>query len=236
MITCIVYDSVAEELERLRRILRMEAAVLTADEWNLEFFGRLERLRDSLEKEADPDIICLDITVRGMLGFLRKIRESYANTRLMLIADAGISPMEYLRPSIRPDALLLRPADGPKIQAVLRELLQEYMEQVYQTGLSGSYTVETREGKTILAYSKIIYFESRSKKIYVRAGRQEYGFYETMEHLLEVLPEEFIRCHRSFIVNRAMVKKVLLSQNLIELENGEQIPISRSYRTEVKSL
>ena len=235
MITCVVYDSVKEELEHLKRLLRMEAARATGDEWSMEFYGKLELLRNSLRGRAALDILCMDLSAGG-LHLLKAFRENDQQARLLVIADASISPMEYLRPSIRPDALLIRPMKESKIQAVLRELLQVYMKQIYCAEREGSYTVETRGGKTILPYSKIIYFESRNKKIYVRAGRQEYGFYDTMEHLLEVLPEDFIRCHRSFIVNRTKVKQVILSQSLIELENSEQIPISRTYRTEVKRL
>ena len=236
MITCIVYDSIVEELEKLKEVLRMEAASLTADEWDIEFYGKIELLQASLKEHANMDILCLDITSKGMLRELKSVRELYKDSKLMVIADTSISPMEYLRPSIRPDALLLRPANEPGMQTVLRELFHAYMDQIYVPGVEGSYTVETRGGKTILPHSKILYFESRSKKIYVRAGRQEYGFYETMEHLLEALPDDFIRCHRSFIVNRTKVKQVFLSQNLIELDNKELIPISRTYRSEVKRL
>lgn len=236
MISCMVYDPKKEELESFKEILHREAAYQSADEWKMEFLEKTASLQAFLKRQDNTDIICLDITPAGILKILEKLRECYKETKLLLIADAAISPMAYLRPGIRPDALLLRPCDKPKIREVVQELLQVYMKQLRLPDTKESFAVEARGGKTLLSYEKILYFESREKKIYVRAARQEYGFYDTMEHLLEILPDHFVRCHRSYIVNKWKVKKVVLSQNYIEMTNAEMIPISRSYRTEVKNL
>lgn len=236
MITSVVYNQNHTELEIFKEIFHKEAAYLTADEWSMDFLQKLETLKKILTEMGTIDILCLDITQKSVLQALSKIREQYQETKILLIADMQISPMEYLRPGIRPDALLLRPADMQKVESVLKELLQIYMEQIYQKDHPGSFTVETREGRTIIPYDKICYFEAREKKIFVRSGRKEYGFYDTVEHLLEVLSDDFIRCHRSFIVNKKKVRKVLLSQNLLEMESGESLPISRTYRSEVKKI
>ena len=63
---------------------------------------------------------------------------------------------------------------------------------------------------------------------------EEYGFYLTMDRLAEELPEQFLRCHRSFIVNSRKIRKIMLSQNLIGLEDGFDIPLSRSYKAVLK--
>ena len=47
-------------------------------------------------------------------------------------------------------------------------------------------------------------------------------------------PEEFIRCHRSFIINRKKIEKVVLSQSTVVMEEGLMVPISRSYRTRMR--
>ena len=54
---------------------------------------------------------------------LRVFREQYSGTMVMLIADPSVSPLEYLRPGIAPDSLLLRPLDGEKLSAVNGEFL-----------------------------------------------------------------------------------------------------------------
>ena len=98
------------------------------------------------------------------------------------------------------------------------------------------YVVETREGKTFLPIQKITYFEARQKKIYIRVGAREYDTYDTIDRLAEKLPDQFMRCHRSFIVNRKMIDYIRLSENRIFLRDGSVIPLSRSYRFAFKSL
>lgn len=236
MITCVVYDANQKELQVLRKILHQEAGYASEDEWLMHFFGNRAELEAYFTRQDNVDIICLDIMSQEMLAKLERIRMAYRNVKLMLIADTRISPMVYLRPAVHPDALLLRPFNEEKMQRVFRELIGVYMREVYGAEVEGSYTVVTRQGRVILPYDKILYFEAREKKIFVRSGRQEYGFYDTMDHLAEKLPKEFVRCHRSFILNKKRIKKVLLSQDRIELDNQELIPVSRTYKTEVRKL
>lgn len=236
MITCIVYTPVLRELEKLEKIVREETSALAAGEWNLEFYGSEEQLKTLLQRRAAADIICLDITSAGAQKLLRTIRGFCRDSKILVIADPGISPAEYLRPPVHPDAVLLRPLREPETRMVFGELFRTYMDQICRLGPRNSYIIKTRDTKTILPYSQILYFESRSKKIYARTGKQEYGFYETMEHLRDILPVNFVRCHRSFIVNSAKVRRVLTAQNLLELENKEQIPISRTYKAAMKQL
>ena len=80
------------------------------------------------------------------------------------------------------------------------------------------------------------YFESREKKIYINTGSAEFSFYDTLDHLEESLPDDFLRCHRSFIVARRYVRTILLSQNTIVLEDGSAIPLSRTYKAVFKVL
>ena len=76
---------------------------------------------------------------------------------------------------------------------------------------------------------------SEDKKIYICTRSESFGFYETIDHMSELLPAHFLRCHRSFIVNMEKVKKLNLSEGMIELDNGETVPLSRSYRKAVRA-
>lgn len=51
-----------------------------------------------------------------------------------------------------------------------------------------------------------------------------------MEKLAEELPENFVKCHRSFIVNEEHITKIKLNENLLYLGRDLFVPVSRSYR------
>lgn len=233
MVSMMVYDPRAEELELMKRLIRQAAAVLTEEKWELEFFARREHVAAFLKDRPLLDLACYDVSPKGSIDDLERIRRDYQKLKLLLIADASMSPMEYIRPTILASSLLIRPICQEKAKEQIMELVGQFRDQ----GLHGqeeSLVIETREGKTYVPLAQIYYFEAREKRIYARLKKQELAFYETMEHLSERLPDYFIRCHRSFIVSRQRIRRVMLSKSLIELEQGIQIPLSRSYKPAFK--
>ena len=74
----------------------------------------------------------------------------------------------------------------------------------------------------------------REKKIFVRLKDKEYSKYGTLENVLKELSDDFIRCHRSFAVNKHYIDRVKLSENAIYLEHNIMVPLSRSYKAELK--
>lgn len=233
MISMMVYDSRSEERELMQHTIRQAAAHLTEEKLDLAYFERMEQMRVFLKESPLLDMACYDVSAKGSIDLLERIRRQYKETLLLLIAEPSMSPMEYIRPSILASSLLLRPITGDRLMDNLSELWEQYQEK--NSGEEEeSLVIETREGKTFVPFSKIYYFEAREKKIYLRLKKQEITFYDTLEHLEERLPESFVRCHRSFIVSRNRIRRVMLSKNLIVLEQGIEIPLSRSYKPAFK--
>lgn len=229
MISMMVYNSRNEERELMQHTIRQAAAHLTEEKLELEYFERLEQMTAFLKGSPLLDMACFDVSLKGSIDYLERVRRQYRETLLLLIAEPAMSPMEYIRPTILASSLLLRPVTGERLMDNLSELLEQYQEK-NSGGEEESLVIETREGKTFVPFSKIYYFEAREKKIYLRLKKQELTFYDTLEHLAERLPESFVRCHRSFIVSRSRIRRVMLSKNLIVLEQGMEIPLSRSYK------
>lgn len=233
MISMMVYDNRSEERELMQHTIRQAAAHLTEEKLELAYFERMEQMSVFLKESPLLDMACYDVSAKGSIDLLERIRRQYKETLLLLIAEPSMSPMEYIRPSILASSLLLRPITGDRLMDNLSELWEQYQEK--NSGEEEeSLVIETREGKTFVPFSKIYYFEAREKKIYLRLKKQELTFYDTLEHLAERLPESFVRCHRSFIVSRNRIRRVMLSKNLIVLEQGMEIPLSRSYKPAFK--
>lgn len=233
MVSMMVYDPRAEELELMKRLIRQAAAVLTEEKWQMEFFVAREQVASFLKDRPLLDLACYDVSYKGSIGDLERIRRDYQKLQLLIIADASMSPMEYIRPTILASSLLIRPISQEQAKEQLMELVEQFRDQT-PYGQAESLVIETREGRTYVPLVQIYYFEAREKRIYVRLKKQELAFYETVEHLTERLPDYFVRCHRSFIVNRQRIRRVMLSKSLIELEQGIQLPLSRSYKPAFK--
>lgn len=211
-----------------------ERTALSTDE-QLSFVGLYTRkeYEDFLKGDFQADILCADITIFQGIEQVEELRRKYPKAALILIADMSISPVSYMKPTILAAGLLLKPLQEPMIKKTIEEIFGCYIQIKTDEDV---FVVETRDEKQRIPYSEIMYFEARSKKIYVCTKNYEYGFYDTMDHLEEKYSERFIRCHRSFMVNRKMIDQVKLSQNYLTLNGGVEIPLSRSYKSQIKEL
>lgn len=235
MVSMAAYDENTSELGQMIAVAKDLAARLTEDDWRFEKLTGMTQLRAYLEGGPFLDMLLYDVTREEALAYLRQFRGSYREAGLLLLADRETSPMRYMRPDICADALLLRPWSEEQAREVLEELIRAYMESTQdKEGADRFYVIDTKEGSIRLPYDQIYYFEAREKKIYVCSGNEEFGFYCTIDKLVKELPEQFVRCHRGFIVNSIKIRKVALPQNLLYLTDDFEVPVSRSYRAEVK--
>lgn len=234
MIFSVTYGKQKKEIELLKSIQRDIAAYAGDDEWDIQLFQSMDEMKTFFEERPLLDLLCYEVDGTDTVSYLEKIRKNYQQSQLLLLADPKLCPMTYLRPGIMANALLLQPWTKEQGREILGEMISDMFQK--QEGDSDSFIIKTKEGRTNIPYNQIYYFEAREKKLFVCTGWEEYGFYDTIENLQNELPEQFVRCHRSFIVNFTKIRKVMLSQNLIELTDGIEVPLSRSYKAVLKGM
>lgn len=78
----------------------------------------------------------------------------------------------------------------------------------------------------------IIYFEVVMRKIKVVTIKEEIELSQyTLKGILDELSENFIRCHRGYVINTNYILKIDKANNLITLNKvNAKIPIGRKYR------
>lgn len=80
-----------------------------------------------------------------------------------------------------------------------------------------------------IPFQDIIYLQADGDYCDIILPEKKYLSSEPMRKWLELLDEQqFVRIHKSFIVNISQVEKV--SGNMITLLNGEQLPIGRAFK------
>lgn len=238
MVSVLAYSKIAQDVNELRSTAREVIAQISEDYWEIKQISAFEELRKYLSEKPLVHLIIYDICDKSSLEFLLEIRKVYYQARIMILADTSVSPMEYIKPGLRASSLLLRPWTRQQAYNVLYDFFGEFIEFSEREKSDGHdfYVIETREGTINIPFNQIYFFEAREKKIYVCTGKEEYGFYTTIDKLTEELPDDFIRCHRGFIVNSKKIKKIALSQNIIYLSDGFDVPLSRSYKATLKGM
>lgn len=236
MVSILIFDRNPQEGDLIARDCRTWMAKESGEELRLNSISNDQSLFTAAEGGQILHLLYYDFQEGQELEQLRRFRRSCEVAMMMLITDASVSPLEYLRPGVNPDSLLLRPVSGQKLKAVNGEFLHSFFDRLGDRDMGGNFVVDTREEKMLIPYSGIYYFEARDKKLFVRTKSEEYAFYGTIEGLGNQLPETFRRCHRSYIVNLRKIRRVVSADNLIELEGRIGVPISRSYKAAFKEL
>jgi DNA-binding LytR/AlgR family response regulator len=97
-----------------------------------------------------------------------------------------------------------------------------------------SIVVRARRMNRLIEHKEISYLESMSDfiRIYLVSGEMIICR-EKISHIFERLPEEFIRIHRSYIINKNNMQS--FSRESISIA-GKELPISRSYKQEASIL
>lgn len=228
MASCVLFTPKREEGRLLLQTLHNRAAYLTNQAVDCYIFqGAKEAVAQLRAHQAEA--IVWDASQSESLSVLPEVRLCSQNAFLLIVASANTSPLGFLRPDIAPSSLILRPLGAAEVNRVACEILRAIC-----GGGMDSFVIERRGERQQIPWEQIYYFESRGKRIYARLRGEEIGFTGTLESLAETLPENYRRCHRSFIVNVEKIDRVRFAENLILLWDGLAVPLSRSYKRSMK--
>lgn len=234
MIVMVISYGAERERRYIVRYSRDIAGRFTEEKWNMIQCASVKDLEDIVRKRVPADMICVDITAEGALELVMELREMAPAAYIILIASPDISPLVYMRPAVGAQSLMLKPLSERQIQDVLSEAIRTYARRFYQADGSDVFVIENSGGRSLIDYGRIWFFEARDKRVYLNTVSEEYAFYDTLDNLEERLQKKFLRCHRSFLVNKEKITEVFLSQSRIVLEDGFEIPLSRTYKPAVR--
>lgn len=226
-----VLRSKREDSELIVEEIRSEAAYYTDEQVIIVMLFSKTELENFLEKKELVDIICIDVSIMDGIVQAEQLRTYYPKAAIIILADASMSPVTYMKPTILAASLLLKPLSREMVHQVVETVFQKFIEKSIDEEV---FLIDTREYKQRIPLNNILYFEAREKKIYACTANQEFGFYDTMDHLENQMQTHFVRCHRSYLANVSYIEKVMLSKNCILLKEGIILPLSRSYKEQLK--
>lgn len=235
MISVLLYSHIKKEISAFVKHGREAVGKISDDDWNFRGYCEKELLYRFLIECPLIDISCVDVSAGDGLTLAENLRKDNSGMYMILVADLSVSPTAYIRPSIMAGSLLMRPVSVEGIKRVFTEAALSYIKSL-ERGSGDVLIIENRDGRQPVPYSSIMFFESREKKIYANTGKTEYPFYDTLDNLEQSLPEGFLRCHRSFIVAKNRIKSIFISKSIITLDDGSELPLSRSYKSKFKEL
>ena len=165
--------------------------------------------------------IVLDDTENG-IEVAKNLRSSSCSGDLVFLTNF----QDYVFEGYPVHALdyLLKPATYEKIRHCMNQVLNK---------LSGScFFYRIRNSVLQIPYQDILYFSSYNHSTEIVTMKKTYTVPQTLKKLLKVLPEQFVQCHRTVIINLNHIE--FMDNNEILLSNQEHIPIGRTYLKQVQ--
>ena len=198
--------------------LDMQLVLDTGDPYTL-----LEKLKTS----QNTGIYFLDIDLGSNINGMKlaqKIR--LFDPRGFIIFITAHSELSYMTFQYRVEAMDFVLKDNPaeaevKIKECLLNALERYTLQTNRT--HKVYTIESGGRKISIDYDDILFFETSSNihKVILHAKDRQIEFFSTIKELTNTLGGNFVRCHRSFLVNKKNIKEVDTKKRIIHFANGE---------------
>ncbi len=217
----------------------------------LEIIGTYTKSKQAIEHiiALKPDLLFLDIHMPVLNGFelIEAIIEQHNPYIIFTTAYDQYAVRAF---EVNAIGYLLKPFDKEKFAAAVNKFLAHIKTQTdndLYTGIIkmlGEQRKETQYTERVLVkeqkkifyvpVSDIIYFEAQGDYVKAITAKRYYLLSDSLTALEGRLsPTEFIRIHRSVILNAAYVKEFIPYYNNeyhIVMSNGETLKMSRSYR------
>ncbi|MDO5096785.1 MAG: LytTR family DNA-binding domain-containing protein [Peptostreptococcaceae bacterium] len=222
---CDDHMNVCSEIEKV--ILQMEKNISEA--LDVEVFYSGESLLKSIQNEGAFDVIFLDIELGKINGvevghILRDGLEDY-NTKIIYISSKNTYDRQLFE--VQPFLFLAKPLSEAQIVQSMERLIK----MLNKENKSFSFKMSGQNIK--IPFKEILYFEGMGREVRLVTGKEEYRFYSQLKDIEKLLPDFFLRPHRSYIVNYEHI--VFFKYEEFKMSNGEIIPISQSNRKEMRA-
>jgi len=246
MIRAVLADDEVLARQKLRRLLR--------EIDDVDIVGECSTARETVElvKLTAPELLFLDICLPDMDGFdALSALKAYPNGKLPHIVFVTANDRWAVR-AFEFHALdyLLKPFTIERLRASVK-LARERLASDKTSGLADSeklgqeqYTTrmvfKSRGRILFLLVKEIRWIAAEENYVRIHAANESHLLRETIGRLESRLdPLNFLRVHRSSIVNLHYVKEVRSEADgdaTVVLISGEKIPMSRSYRSRMQRL
>ena len=196
-----------------------------------------------------PQVMFLDVQMPDVDGFAA-LKSIDPVTRPLVVLTTAYS--NYAVQAFEAEVLdyLLKPFDEERLGRCIRRIKSRRLQSTptgntadtFQKASDGSDRFLVKSEGRILFFDarEIDWIEAASNYAEIHTGSQSFLVRHTMNELERKLnPLQFLRIHRSFIVNLTKIRGVQpcnSGEYMVRLQNGKELPSSRGYRDNLASI
>ncbi len=240
-------------MEKAIKILIVEDEMIIAANISLqlsalgyEVTGILPRGEEALEhvKQNKPDIILMDIQLKGELDGIETVRLIHLEHSIPVIyLTANADDAHFAKAKdTHPYAFISKPFKKLDLQRAIELTITHIQSEKIETSLSEMQSgspfvlsdcifVRHHEKMVKVIIKDILYIEAERNYCRIHSKDKQYLLVTTLKDMDEKLPQKhFIRVHRSFIVNVSQIQEIATSHIVI---GKKAIPVSKALKEEL---
>lgn len=192
---------------------------------NVKDFRKLKTFRESIEDGEDFDVVLMDIDwneeVNG-IDVAERLFEKDPSIQVIFVTGYNemYSQSIFLQ-KLNLCGYLVKPVNTEYLDILLKKAAKK-------VSINNKNALLLKKKGEIYAipFEQIIYLESRGHQVTVHSIKDHIQCYEQLEKIKKDLPEHFMQCHKSYIVNMNYIEKI--EKNRIYLTTGADMPISKA--------
>lgn len=176
------------------------------------------------------DLLILDMLMEPINGIevAKHIRNYDADVPIMIVT----ATVEFALDGYKVNAYryILKPIDGEHFRKEVRDVL---LKRAKEQSQYYKFTNENGLHKILLA--DIFYFESNVRTITIFKEKGCFAYTDKISDVeLALQGQPFVRVHKSFIVNMKHISNIF--KDVITMDNGDEVPLSRFKSKDVREL
>ena len=193
-------------------------------------FGSASELLTNTEDafKSNMSLLLTDIEMPDINGIelAKKLKDLYPLLQTVFITNYP----EYVEKAfdVEPVHYIIKPINDEKLHYALKKASEQLQKQT-----KNCLQINTKDRFIRIPYSVIKYIESVGRKAIVHDLNKNTAVPKKLDDLEKLLPDCFLRVHKSYLININMVKQI--KNYRITLFNGDVIPVSKSKYPQTKA-
>lgn len=241
MIPVYICDDEAAVSALLERLIGDQIMMMGRDMGPLQAVNNPLALLELQRQAQVPAIYFLDIDFPGQISGLelaQKLRRYDPRGFIVFITAHGDLAFETFRLRLEAMDYIVK-GDYDAMSVRVRDCLTSIQDRLRDepSGQGRYCTLKLFDTIRHIPIEDILYFEALGYKHTLRLHlvNELLEFNSSLEHFGEQLGDGFWRCHRGFLVNREHIRTVHLKEQIVELNTGEECPLSRKAKAEYRA-
>ena len=217
-----------DNIQILNKFAKMLDVIFTNNDLSAKVVLATQNPNEALKyaKNNPVDVFILDIKFDSNISGIdiaNKIRSTNKNAYIIF----ATGHLEYLILAYKCKTFdyLPKPISMENLETTILRLFNDIKETS-----SNKNFIHIDNKDTIIKSDSILFIEKSKNKIIFRTNNSEYYTSSSFNKLMNKLPSNFVRCHKSFMVNTKNISSIKDDTIYFETENKLSCPIGQVYK------